>query len=65
MSKFKITIIDQNTGIIASEILESPVFPFVSFPQYSISTGQYGIPVKIELILDADENDTHDTTTAL
>jgi hypothetical protein len=61
MAKFKVTIVDQNTGTVASEIIESPVFPYVGFPQHVIGSS-YGIPVKIELVLEASEDNTSDYT---
>jgi hypothetical protein len=65
MSKLKFTIIDQNTGLVASEIVESNVFPYVGFPQHGIGSGAYGTPLKVELILDASEENTYDTTSDL
>ena len=55
LNKFKVTIIEQSTGLVVSETLESNVFPYVGFPQHSLRSGEYGMPVKIELVLDAPE----------
>lgn len=64
MSKYKITVIENNTGMIVSEISEFPSFPMISEFGHSLMCGVYGIPVKVELMMDALEINQHDTTTA-
>ena len=62
MSKFKVTILDQNTGEAVSEVIESNVFPYVGYPQHSMGCGAYGIPLKVELVIDASSQNTFDHT---
>ena len=62
MSKFKITIIDQNIGSVVSEIIESDLFPAISSPQHFMQNGAYGIPVKVELLMEASEINSYDYT---
>ena len=64
MSKYKITIIDQNSGQVCAEIVEGSTFPYLQ-NQYQMSNGCYGVPIKAEIVLDAGENETIDTTEAL
>ena len=59
VAKFKVTILDNVTGDAVAEIVEGYTFPTVNYPQHMLpSSGRYGIPVKIELILEADEQNT-------
>lgn len=61
MAKFKITILDA-MGECRSEIVEEETFPYVSFPQHSLHCGNYGILVKIELLLESSKQNTIDIT---
>ena len=60
--KFKITIIDTNSGTPAAEIIESYTWPVVNTPQHILSNGRCGIPIKVELIVEAHGEDLYDST---
>ena len=60
--KYKITVIDSATGEIKSEIIENTCFPTLSFPIYYGISGIAGIPVKVELVLEATQENTIDTS---
>lgn len=60
--KFKITIIDMHHGEPISEIVEESMWPMISFPQHNLRCGSFGVPIKVEAILEASAQDTTDHT---
>lgn len=60
MAKYKITILDNMSGEAAAEIVESYEFPQVNCPQHTFRNGQYGTPLKVELVVDVPAWNQHE-----
>jgi len=65
MHKYKITVIDQYTGVAIAEIIESPTFPTPQDPLHYLKDGRGGIPIRVERVIEADYTETLDLSSVL
>jgi len=62
MAKYKVTAVEQHSGNLIAEVINSEFIPQIQTPVHYFSDGRMSLFVKLELVIEADAINTYDNT---